>query len=62
MLLSLKVNQLKFQVFDLENCKFKDLINSRKNVDEIKRGDRCIEIQYSKFSWWWNEDKSYDNY
>jgi hypothetical protein len=55
-------NQLKFQVFDLENCKFKDLINSRKNVDEIKRGDRCIEIQYSKFSWWWNEDKSYDNY
>jgi hypothetical protein len=55
-------NQLKFQVFNLENCKFKDLINSRKNVDEIKRGDRCIEIQYSKFSWWWNEDKSYDNY
>jgi hypothetical protein len=55
-------NQLKFQVFDLENCKFKDLINSRKNVEEIKRGDRCIEIQYSKFSWWWNEDKSYDNY
>jgi hypothetical protein len=55
-------NQLKFQVFDLENCKFKDLINSRKNVDDIKRGDRCIEIQYSKFSWWWNEDKSYDNY
>ena len=55
-------NQLKFQVFDLENCKFKDLINSRKNVEDIKRGDRCIEIQYSKFSWWWNEDKSYDNY
>jgi hypothetical protein len=55
-------NQLKFQIFDLENCKFKDLINSRKNVEDIKRGDRCIEIQYSKFSWWWNEDKSYDNY
>jgi hypothetical protein len=54
--------KLKFQVFDLNNCKFKDLINLRKNVEEIKRGDRCIEIQYSKFSWWWNEDRSYDYY
>ena len=55
-------NQLKFAIFDITNSKFKDLINSRKNVDEIKRGDRCIEIQYSKFSWWWNEDKTYDYY
>jgi hypothetical protein len=55
-------DKLKFSVFDIANCKFKDLINSRKNVEEIMKGDRCIEIQYSKFSWWWNEDKSYDNY
>lgn len=55
-------SKLKFQVFELENSKFKDLINLRKNVEQIKRGDRCIEIQYSKFSWWWNEDKSYDYY
>ena len=55
-------DKLKFSVFDIANCKFKDLINSRKNIEEIKKGDRCIEIQYSKFSWWWNEDKSYDNY
>ena len=54
--------KLKFVVFDLHNTKFKDLINLRKNVDDIKKGDRCIEIQYSKFAWWWNEDKSYDYY
>ena len=55
-------SQLKFVVFDINECKYKELINLRKNVDEIKRGDRCIEIQYSKFAWWWNEDKSYDYY
>ena len=55
-------DQLKFVVFDIANCKFKDLINLRKNVEDIKKGDRCIEIQYSKWSWWWNEDKSYDYY
>jgi hypothetical protein len=27
-----------------------------------KKSDRCIEVQYSKFHWWWNEDKSYDYY
>jgi hypothetical protein len=54
--------QLKFEVFDLSNTKFKDLINFRKNIEFTKNGDRCIEIQYSKFSWWWNEDGSYENY
>lgn len=55
-------SKLKFAIFDIKDCKFKDLINHRKNVEEIKKGDRCIEIQYSKFSWWWNEDRSYDYY
>jgi hypothetical protein len=54
--------QLKFVIFDITNTKFKDLINLRKNVEEVKKGDRCVEIQYSKFSWWWNEDRSYDYY
>jgi len=54
--------QLKFEVFDLNNSKFKDLINLRKNVEQIKNGDRCIEIQYSKFDWWSKEDGSYDYY
>lgn len=55
-------SKLKFVTFDITETKFQDLINLRKNVEEIKKGDRCIEIQYSKFSWWWNEDKSYDYY
>lgn len=59
---SISPDKLKFEIFDIQNTKFKDLIKLRKNVDQIKQGDRCIEIQYSKFSWWWNEDKSYDYY
>lgn len=54
--------KLKFQVFDISQTKFNDLINQYKNVEETKKSDRCIEIQYSKFHWWWNEDKSYDYY
>ena len=54
--------QLEFRTFDLSNTKFKDLINLRKDIEFTKKGDRCIEIQYSKFSWWWNEDGSYENY
>lgn len=54
--------QLKFSVYDIWNSKYKDLINSRKDVEFIKKGDRCIEIQYSKFAWWFNEDGSYENY
>lgn len=54
--------KLKFQVFDIGNTKFKDLINQHKNIEKTKQDDRCIEVQYSKFHWWWNEDKSYDYY
>jgi hypothetical protein len=59
---SISPEKLKFQIFDISETKFRDLIKLRKNVDQIKQGDRCIEIQYSKFHWWWNEDKSYDYY
>jgi hypothetical protein len=59
---SISPEKLEFKVFNIADTKFKDLINLRKNVDQIKQGDRCIEIQYSKFSWWWNEDKIYDYY
>ena len=55
-------NQLKFQIFDLSETKFKDLIKQHKKIEESKHSDRCIEIQYSKFNWWWNEDKTYDYY
>jgi hypothetical protein len=54
--------QLKFSVYDIWNCKYRDLINSKKDIDFTKKGDRCIEIQYSKFAWWFNENGSYENY
>ena len=55
-------DKLIFKIFDISETKFKELINQYKNIDETKKSDRCIEIQYSKFHWWWNEDKSYDYY
>jgi hypothetical protein len=59
---SISKDKLKFQVFDIGNTKFRDLINEYKNIEETKKGDRCVEVQYSKFHWWWNEDKTYDYY
>jgi hypothetical protein len=55
-------DKLKFKIFDLYKSKFSDLINKYKNVEDTIKSDRCIEIQYSKFHWWWDEDKTYDYY
>jgi hypothetical protein len=55
-------DRLKFVLFDLSQNEYQELINSVKDVDGIKTSDRCYEIQYSKFSWFKNEDKSYDYY
>jgi hypothetical protein len=55
-------DKLEFKVYDISNTKFRDLINKYKDLEGTKRSDRCVEIQYSKFHWWWNEDKSYDYY
>jgi hypothetical protein len=54
--------KLIFKVFDLNEAKFKSLIDEHKNIEETMKSDRCIEIQYNKFHWWWNEDMSYDYY
>lgn len=55
-------DKLKFEIFDIGNTKFKELISQHKNIEEVKHSDRCVEVQYSKFHWWWKEDKSYDYY
>ena len=55
-------DKLIFEVFDIANTKFKDIINQYKVIEEVKKSDRCVEVQYSKFHWWWKEDKSYDYY
>jgi hypothetical protein len=55
-------DKLIFEVFDIGNTKFKDIINQYKIIEQVKKSDRCVEVQYSKFHWWWKEDKSYDYY
>jgi hypothetical protein len=55
-------DKLKLIEYNISQTKFKDLINKYKNVEDTKKSDRCVEIQYSKFEWWWNEDKTYDYY
>ena len=55
-------DKLKFILFDLKTNEYSELINSVKDIEGIKKSDRCYDIQYAKFSWFKNEDKSYDYY
>ena len=54
--------KIKFVKFDLKQNEFSELIGQYKDYEGIKKGDRCIEIQYMKFIWLSMEDMSYDNY
>jgi hypothetical protein len=54
--------QLKIIIFDLKNHYFLDLFSKYKNIEEVKCGDRCFEIQYMKFIWYLQEDFTYDYY
>jgi hypothetical protein len=55
-------NKLKFEVYDLTTSKYSNLLNTLRIGDNNSVSDRCYEIQYSKFSWFEMEDKSYDYY
>lgn len=55
-------NKLRFIPFDLKNTKYYDTFFKYKNIDLIKEGDRCFEIQYNKFFWFLDEELNYDNY
>lgn len=59
-----KINEdkLRIIVFDLNQNKYNKLIKKYKNIEQIKKGDRCLEIQYMKFVWFTFEDMSYDYY
>jgi hypothetical protein len=50
---------IKFDLTNIDNFKY---IEKYKNLEEIKKSDRCLEIQYNKFFWFYNEDMSYDYY
>jgi hypothetical protein len=48
-----KVNKekIEFIIFDLKESKYFDKIHRLKNIEKIKKTDRCFEIQYNKFFW-----------
>jgi len=54
--------RLNFVIKELNECLYSEIINSVKDVEKMKKSDRCYEIQYSKFSWYNNEDETYDYY
>jgi hypothetical protein len=43
--------KLEFVVFDLENTKYFEEIKKIKDIEKIKKTDRCYEVQYNKFFW-----------
>ena len=54
--------KLKFEVYDLTNSDYADVLNPMKGPSSESVSDRSYEIQYSKFSWYNKEDKFYDYY
>jgi hypothetical protein len=44
-------SRITFKIFELTETKHFDLISKNKNLETIKNGDRCFEIQYNKFFW-----------
>ena len=54
--------RLKFEVYDLLKSDYSNVLNPLKELSDKFVSDRSYEIQYSKFSWYNKEDKSYDYY
>lgn len=44
-------DKLTIKSSDLRNFSLTTKINNIKNIEETKKSDRCVEIQYSKFIW-----------
>lgn len=53
-------NRLEFVVFDLKSTKHFDVISKFKDVESVRKGDRCFEIQYNKFFWLLQNKFDYD--
>jgi hypothetical protein len=47
----IKKELLEIVVFDLKKSKYYSLINEKKDLEKMKKFDRCFEIQYNKFFW-----------
>lgn len=46
-----KISRFISKEYDLYNTPYRDKLNQIKNTEETKKSDRCIELQYSKFTW-----------
>jgi hypothetical protein len=44
-------DKLQFIIFNLTETKYFNEIRKLKNLEEMKKTDRCFEIQYNKFFW-----------
>jgi hypothetical protein len=55
-------DKLRFISFNLNDTKHHYIFSKYKDIDSIKNGDRCFEIQYNKFFWFFNEKLDYDYY
>jgi hypothetical protein len=53
-------DKLKLIPFELNQSKYKEVYSKYKDIDSIKQGDRCFEIQYNKFFWTLDECSAYD--
>lgn len=53
-------DQLEFKIYNLRESKFFNKIHSLKDVEHIKKWDRCFEIQYNKFFWFDLLDNVFD--
>lgn len=51
-------NKLVFKVFNLRDFCLTDKINNIKNIEDTKKSDRCVEIQYCKFIWMLEESSN----
>jgi len=54
--------RLNIVIYDLKNTKYSDLIGKVRDKEEVRKSDRCVEIQYSKFDWFRRENDNYDYY
>lgn len=55
-------NRLTFKSYNLNESYFQDIIKKHVKIEETTKSDRCIPLQYMKFMWFLDEDKSYDYY
>ena len=53
-------DKLKLISFELNESKHKETYSKYKDINSIKQGDRCFEIQYNKFFWILDEYIDYD--